>query len=80
MNQKQRIEALERRVKELEARPPMVVYPPYYVPYSQPTPQWWQQPQWRITYGSSTTGDGTYKADSPFSPTCWYDAEGTKVS
>lgn len=36
MNTKQRIEELERRVRELEARP--IVYPPVFVPYPVPVP------------------------------------------
>jgi hypothetical protein len=35
---KERVEELERRVRELEARPPMIVYPPIVLPMPQPTP------------------------------------------
>jgi hypothetical protein len=40
----ERIDALERRVRELEARPAQVpVYIPVYVPMPQPLyPRWWE--------------------------------------
>lgn len=55
MNQKEKIEELEKRIRELEARP---VYVPIYVVPSQPvTPQpeytpWWRNP-WYCVSGTT---------------------------
>lgn len=46
MSQKQRIEELERRVRELEARP--ISYPPVYLPYPVPAPNFTPYPMWPI--------------------------------
>lgn len=55
-----RIEELERRVKELEARPPIVInnQPPSFVPYpSLPAPyQPYSPPDWPIRWGEITCG------------------------
>lgn len=55
MSLKERVEELERRVRELEARPVYVPYP-IVVP-SVPSIPWWQQPttipgQWYVSLGS----------------------------
>lgn len=42
-DEKRRLEELERKVKELEARPPQIAYP-YYVPYPVYTPTLVPQP------------------------------------
>lgn len=67
----ERIEQLERRVKELEAHPaqhihyhthpsPLPYIPPQYIPPQNPNNPWWQepfyQPNWVVTCGSSIGG------------------------
>lgn len=70
MTLKQRVEELERRVKELEARP---VYVPIYIPPQAPAPY---QPHWPnypwITCGGAVgvgTGMATTGGTAPFTYT-----------
>jgi hypothetical protein len=61
MNQKQRIEELERRVKELESRPPVWLIqtaPPYVV--TAPVPRWPTSPPWVVTCGNTIPGTTLY--------------------
>lgn len=53
MTQKERIEALEKKIAELEARLAAQEARPYYVPY----PTTWPYP-WQTTWHLSDTGTG----------------------
>ena len=54
MSTKEKIDELEKRIKELEGRPAQIIQYPVYVPsvpivpYYVPQPQpWWQIPYWQ---------------------------------
>jgi hypothetical protein len=67
MNAKQKIEELEKRVKELEMRPPQIVSYPVYIPYPHyvwPSyPYMPMQPYWygANQYGNQAIGIGNYQ-------------------
>lgn len=69
MNQKQRIEDLERRVRELEARPVYIPYQPYAPLPQYPTPYYPPSPWWN-PYGT-TFGGGSAGPESVSIPTVW---------
>jgi len=62
MKLKDRVEELERKVKELDTRPPVYVYPPVYIPQPYPAyPYPYQQyfvPYW---YGQTWCGNNSLK-------------------
>jgi hypothetical protein len=60
MNQKQRIEELERRVRELEQREPMKIYYPIMVPYHTYPNPYPVYPTWTAETGASYVGNSTF--------------------